>query len=445
MNAREEALNTLIDIENNGKMSHIAVGDTLMRHQFASKQDRAFYTRLCQGVMERRIYLDYILDHYSRKPMKSCKPLIRNLLRLGAYQILFMDVRDAAACNESVRLARKRHFHNLAGFVNGLLRRIVREKDHLPLPDKSDPDYYDSVVYSMPEWIVRLLRDQYGSETTEMMLASFPEESPLTVRINHSRIGREELEEMFVREGIHAVPGCFSRDAYRLSGVNYLQKYESFRRGYYSVQDESSMLPVMVSGLKAGDTVLDICSAPGGKALQAADNLKGTGLVIARDLSDYKGDLIEENVRRTGCSNVRIETWDALNYDPSLEEKADLVLADLPCSGLGVMGRKNDIKYRLRPEQLGELQELQRRILSLAWRYVKPGGELIYSTCTLNRGENDDNRTWILENTPLKAAGFEDKLPEILRGRGGEEGYIQVIPGKDPADGFYVSRFVKPE
>ena len=170
---RAEALDTLIDIERNKKLSHIAIGETLMRHQFEKKSDRAFYTRLCEGVTERKIYLDYILDTYSKTPMRKCKPLIRSLLRMGAYQILFMDVRDAAACSEAVSLAKKRGFARLSGFVNGVLRTIVREKDRLPVPDKKEFDKYLSITYSVPEWLSRLMIDQYGAQTAEMMFASF--------------------------------------------------------------------------------------------------------------------------------------------------------------------------------------------------------------------------------------------------------------------------------
>ena len=204
---RAEALDTLIDIERNKKLSHIAIGETLMRHQFEKKSDRAFYTRLCEGVTERKIHLDYILDTYSKTPMKKCKPLIRSLLRMGAYQILFMDVRDAAACSEAVSLAKKRGFGRLSGFVNGVLRTIVREKDRLPVPDKKEFDKYLSITYSVPEWLSRLMIDQYGAQTAEMMFASFLEARPLTIRTNLSVITPEALEEELKKEGVSVERG----------------------------------------------------------------------------------------------------------------------------------------------------------------------------------------------------------------------------------------------
>jgi len=407
---RAEALDTLIDIERNKKLSHIAIGETLMRHQFEKKSDRAFYTRLCEGVTERKIYLDYILDTYSKTPMRKCKPLIRSLLRMGAYQILFMDVRDAAACSEAVSLAKKRGFARLSGFVNGVLRTIVREKDRLPVPDKKEFDKYLSITYSVPEWLSRLMIDQYGAQTAETMFASFLEARPLTIRTNLSVITPEALEEELKKEGVSVERGAYLPYALTISHLNYLGKLAAFRQGKFAVQDESSQLAVEVA-----------------------------------DITEYKTDLIEENKDRMCYENVEVQQWDALVEDESLLESVDVLLADLPCSGLGIMGRKNDIKYQMTQQQLSELAQLQRNILSVIWKYVKPGGEMIFSTCTLNRGENVENIRWIEENTPMRLVSIEDYLPETLKGRTGSQGYLQLIPGKDSCDGFFISKFERPE
>ena len=451
MDAREEALLTLMDIEKNGKKSHIAIRETLMRFQFAPKQDRAFYSRLCEGVLERKIYLDYILDHFSKKPMASCKPMIRNLLRMGSYQILFMDVRDAAACSEAVKLARKKHFSQLTGFVNGILRTIVRHKDRLPQPDRQENrEEYLHVIYSMPKWIVTLLLEAYGPQETEKTLAFFLKPSPLTVRTNLSKISPDQLKEMLAAEGIGSEEGRIFPQALSLKGVNYLQGYQSFQEGYYTVQDESSMLPVMLADIHPGDTILDLCAAPGGKTLHAADRLGGKGLVSARDLSEAKTSYIYDNVERCGFDHVTIEAKDATVYDPAMENRADLVLADLPCSGLGVLGRKSDIRYRQSPDQLKDLVRLQREILAHAWRYLKPGGQLIYSTCTLNPGENEENVRWILDHTPLVPLSLEGRLPKAIAGKEGKErkgsgeNYITLLPGSDHCDGFFAACFTRP-
>ena len=443
-NMREAALDTLIDMERNHKLSHIAIGESLMRYQFASKQDRAFYTHLCEGVMERQIYLDYVLDSFSKVKMKKCKPLIRNLLRISAYQILFMNVRDAAACNEAVAIAKKRGFRSLSGFVNGVLRSLVRGKEQIVLPDKNkEPMKYASVRYSMPLWLVEFLKEKYGEKTMEMILDSFLQVRPTTIRTNLSAITPKELERELLEEKVTVSPGHYFDYAMEISGYNYLGKLKAFRKGLFTVQDESSMFPVEMADLKVGDQVLDVCAAPGGKTFHAADRVRKDGRVIARDLTEYKTELIEENKDRIQYSQVEIQQLDARVPDESLFGTMDVVLADLPCSGLGIMGRKNDIKYHISMEQMEELVQLQREILSVVWQYVRPGGQLIFSTCTLNPAENEENVRWISEHTPLSAVSIEEKLPESLQGRTGAKGYLQLIPGVDACDGFFVSKFIR--
>ena len=327
---RAEALDTLIDIERNKKLSHIAIGETLMRNQFEKKADRAFYTRLCEGVTERKIYLDYILDHYSKTPMKKCKPLIRSLLRMGAYQILFMDVRDAAACSEAVSLAKKRGFGRLSGFVNGVLRTLVREKENLPVPDKKDDVKYVSITYSVPEWLSKLIIEQYGKESAEKIFASFLEARPLTIRTNLSKTTPEELEKELEEAGVKVEKGNYLPYAFTISNLNYLGKIAAFRQGKFAVQDESSQLAVAIADINEGDFVLDVCAAPGGKTFHAADRLKGAGKVLSRDLTEYKTELIEENKDRMHYENVEVQQWDALEEDESLLESVDVLLADLP-------------------------------------------------------------------------------------------------------------------
>ena len=441
---RMAALDTLMAVDKGERRLDQAVSDVLVQNQFAPRRDRAFYRRICEGVTERKIYLDYVIDHYSSRPVRKCKPLIRSLLRMSAYQILFMDVRDAAACNEAVKIAKKRHFRNLSGFVNGLLRTISREKENLPVPDraKNCEEYY-SVMYSMPAWIVRLLLKQYGEEETGIILKAMEETSPLSIRVNENKITKEELTKKLELEGVTVTPGEYSPHALRLSGVDFLEKLPSFREGDYLVQDESSMLVAEIAGVKKQDQILDLCSAPGGKTFDCAQMAR-EGHVTARDLTEYKTDLLMENKDRLGFTNVTVECRDATEFDQESEKAMDLVIADLPCSGLGVMGRKNDIRYNLSEDQLASLVKLQRQILTNAWRYVKPGGTLIYSTCTLNREENQVNAAWIEDNTPLKLDSIEEDLPEKLRGRTGKQGYLQLVPGKDSCDGLFLAKFKRP-
>lgn len=441
---REEALNVLMNMEKTGRLSHLVIHEALMRLQFAPKKERAFFTMLCEGVTEQRIYLDYVLDAYSKTKMKKCKPLIRNLLRLSAYQILFMHVRDAAACSEAVTIAKKRGFRSLSGFVNGVLRTLVREKEHLPLPDKEkEPFRYLSVRYSTPEWLVQFLSNQYGYTQTEQMLAAFLCVRPTSIRTCTSRISPDHLKQSLEQSGVLVEEGRYFPFALQIAGYNYLKKIPAFQEGLFVIQDESSMFPVEVAGVKKGDKVLDLCAAPGGKTFHAAEYVGEEGQVIARDLTEFKTDILQENNDRMKYPQVKIQQWDATVFDAALEETMDVVLADLPCSGLGIMGRKNDIKYHLTEEQLAELVALQRKILKIAWRYVKPGGTFVFSTCTLNQQENVENVRWIEENTPLRTVSMEKFLPKTMQGRTGEKGYLQLVPGQDGCDGFFVAKFAR--
>lgn len=449
VNIREVALEALLEILEKGEMSHLVISQVLRKYQYLEKQDRAFFSRLTEGTLERLLTLDYVIGQYSNTPMKKMKPVIRNILRLGVYQLLYMDsVPDSAACNESVRLAEKKGFSALKGFVNGLLRKIAREKETVMKPEKWDL----SVRYSTPEWIVKEWTTHYGEKTAERMLLATFEERKTTVRCNLNRASQKEIREMLEREQVTVEDCAYPSYALALSGYNYLEELTAFREGYISVQDISSMMVAEVADVKAGAHVLDVCAAPGGKSLHLAEKLGGTGLVEARDLTDYKVSLIEDNRMRTGLSNVRTKVWDATRWDQSWEKQADLVVADLPCSGLGVIGKKNDLKYRVTKESCRELATLQKEILKTVSRYVKPGGILIYSTCTVNPEENQDNVEWILNNLPFETESLLAYLPEALKESMTEEakkeagqGYMTFLQGVYPTDGFFLARLKRKE
>ena len=258
----------------------------------------------------------------------------------------------------------------------------LRGKDNLVFPD-------DSVRYSMPDWILSLWKGAYGAETTHRMAQAGLEKRPFMVRFAVSRAGKEEILASLSAQG---VTGETALGRWRLpsDGRGLSRESGCVSRRAGSVQDLSSSLAGDAAGIKEGDFVLDVCGAPGGKGLHAADLLHGTGQVEIRDVSDYKVSLIEENIARSGCTNVSARAWDACEFDASMEQKADVVIADLPCSGLGIIGRKPDIKYNASMDGIRDLAALQRQMLSVVWQYVKPGGVLVYSTCTVNRLENDD-------------------------------------------------------
>ena len=441
-NPRELALDVLIKVDKKEALSHRIIGDVLEKYQLSPKRDRAFFTRLTEGTLERQITIDYVIGQFSKTKLQKCRPLIRALLRMGTYQILYMDqVPDAAACNEAVKLAKKRGFARLSGFVNGVLRSISRQKDQILWPEREkDEILYLSVKYSLPQWLLQFFAETYDKEIVERMAASFLEEQKTSLYCMGRDGGKDALKKELEAEGICVEDGLLCKDALRVSEYDSLYRLKAFREGRCFVQDESSMLAASIAGVKEGQLVLDLCSAPGGKALHMADQMHGTGMVIARDLTEDKTDFIEENIERTGLENIRAEVFDAREPDEEMIGKADVVLADLPCSGLGIMGRKNDIKYNVSLDGMKDLAKLQREILENAISYVKPGGVLVYSTCTINPAENQENYQWIRENSELEPEDLRPYLPESLQIDTAEEGYIQLLPGVHPCDGFFVGK-----
>ena len=441
---RELALGVLLEISAGQEYSHIALRNVLDKYQYLEKQERAFLTRLVEGTLERRIELDYIIDQFSSVKVKKQKPVIREILRMSVYQLRYMDsVPDSAVCNEAVKLAQKKGFRQLKGFVNGVLRNIARNLDGVKLPPEKEEASYLSVRYSMPEWLVKEWLGLYGREVTENMLAAFYEKEPLTIRVNRNRITPEELRKRLEERNIRVKAAPYIEGALQIEGFDYLAGLEEFQEGLFQVQDVSSMLAVEAAGVKAGDFCIDVCAAPGGKSLYLAEKAGAEGHVDARDLTDYKAGLIRENAERLGSANVTVEVKDACVFDESSREKADVLLADLPCSGLGVLAKKTDVKYRMSKEQQQELQALQRKILGTVEAYVKPGGTLVYSTCTINQGENEENVRWFLEHFPYEAVPLNDCLPEELHSETTGKGYLQLLPGVQSCDGFFIAKFRK--
>lgn len=440
INAREIVLDMLPEVIEGEKYSHTVLKNALKRYQHLEKQDRAFISRLFTGTVKVYITLDYIINQFSTLPVQKMKPLIRNLLRLSVYQMMYMDkVPVSAVCNEAVKLAKKRGFTKLSGFINGILRNIARNTTTISFPDKQkDPLNYLKISYSVPEWFALKLLEQYGFDTVEKMLAASLKEKEVTIRCNKNKISPDKLKQILLQEGVLVEANEYLDYAFKISNFDYLDGLESFRQGYFTIQDVSSMLVCEVAGIRENDFVVDVCAAPGGKALHAAETAK---IVSARDVSEYKTRLIDENTHRMGFSNVYTKIWDATEPDAEIYQKADIVIADLPCGGMGVIGKKPDIKYKLTQKQHKELIELQRTILSTAKDYVKEGGVLIFSTCTVDQEENLENRNWFLENFDFKAENLDTYLPEQLISETTKEGYLQLLQGIHNTDGFFVSKF----
>lgn len=425
-NLRSLALGMLVSINEEGRYSHLLLHQTLEKYQYLDKKERAFLTRLTIGTLEKQITLDYVIDRFSKTKVNRMKPVIRNLMRMSVYQLMYMDsVPDSAVCNEAVKLAKKRGFSGLSGFVNGVLRSVANGWKEVAYPDETaDCAYAWSVRYSVPVWMIEVWMDSYGKEKTKEILEGIQKEAPLTIRVNKNKITPEDLKKKLQAEGVTAEKINGTEDAFRLYGINYLNALKSFKDGDFYVQDLSSMRVAELCGVKKGDYVIDVCAAPGGKSIHIAELLEGSGMVEARDLTEYKVELIEENIKRHGLSNMKAVLMDATADDAASHRKADVLICDLPCSGLGVMARKTDIRYKMTPEKTKELVKLQREILSVVHSYVKPQGTLIYSTCTVHGEENEKNVKWFLENYP----GFTLVSQE------------QIYPG-ERGDGFFLSKF----
>ena len=473
VNEREIVLEVLLEITEKGQFSHIILRDVLWKYQYLEKRERAFITRVTEGTLEHMIEIDYILDRFSKVKVKKMKPVIRAILRSAVYQLKYMDsVPDSAVCNEAVKLAVRKGFSGLKGYVNGVLRSVARGIDSVQYPKEKMEEL--SVRYSCPEWVLDLWSGSYDIEVIEMMLRDFQKEKPVTIRCCLNRTTPDELKKRLEAEGVKAEIHPYLPYAFQISGYDHLNDLETFQDGLFVVQDISSMLVAEIAAPSAGAQVLDVCAAPGGKALHVAEKLflaeavcgdaacagnksgggaaAGCGIedqmppghVEARDLTELKVDLIRENIERTGLTNITAVCRDASVPDEAAAESADIVIADLPCSGLGVIGKKPDLRYKASPDGIDSLVRLQRQILSCAQDYVKPGGTLVYSTCTVNPAENMDNVHWLMEQYPeFILDDIRGKLCPELRDNVMENGCIQLLPSVHKSDGFFIARLVR--
>lgn len=418
---REIVLDMLIKTLEEGKFSHLVKKEVLYAKPLETRE-LLFAERLFQGVLEKVIFLDWIIASYSSVKIDKMKPVIRCILRMSIFEMLFMDsVPDHAAVNEAVKLTKKKGLKGLVPFVNGLLRSFQRGGIRPGMPEH--------VKHSAPLWLYKKEVAELGKDRADRFFDAVSEEAVLYARISLSRGKASEICGMLEREGCRAEPVPGVEEAVTLSGFRRLSDLTAFQEGLIYLQDLSSIF-VGKTAKKAAEKIevkkiLDVCAAPGGKSLHLAE-LFPEAEVCARDLSPEKTALIEENIRRSRLKNIRAQVQDALVFDESCREQMDLVLCDLPCSGLGVIGRKPEIRLRVKEEDLASLSLLQRSILKTSADYVCPGGLLIYSTCTVNRGENQENADWFSKEFPFK---LEEER--------------QFLPGEDRCDGFYLSLFRK--
>ena len=449
INEREIVLDMFLSLKD-GKPGHIVLKDTLDNYLYLDKASRGFITRLYEGSIEKMIYLDFVINSFSKTPVKKLKPIIKILMEIAVYQIFFMDrVPVSAAINEAVKLAKKRGLAGLSGFVNGVLRNIARNKENITLPDKDKEHIrYLEVKYSMPKEVIEHFMEEYGNAQTEEILEAFEKKQPIVARVNGTRLTREELVKKLTEEDVKVSTDTVFPESLKILELDSLNFLESFENGDFVIQDESSQFIGKIAELPLNAKVLDLCAAPGGKALLMAEKPEAER-ITACDISEKKTGLIEENINRLGIKKVITMVNDATVFNKKFEEDFDLVICDLPCSGLGVIGRKRDIKYNITKNKIKELAGLQRNILENAKKYVKKGGYLIFSTCTMSKLENEENLKFISEFTGFSPVDFSDKIKDsVVRYKAGsrlvseaKKGYIRLIPGELGTDGFFISEF----
>ena len=438
--ARRVALNVLTDVTHGGAYASLALSERL-RASSLTDRDRRLVSELVYGTLERRITLDYVLDRFLPDPA-GLDLRVRDILRIGAYQILYLDrVPDYSAVDESVRLCRLADCEGYAGLVNAVLRSVSREKDGIPWPPAEDYARYLSVRESLPLWIAERLIRSYGEETAAEIASWRPDERLITIRRTPDRSTPEEFEEWMTHRGWTWERGNLP-DAYRVSGIGDVGIEQGYLHGLYTPQSESSMLAALAVAPRRGESILDACAAPGGKTAYLSALLQGTGRVYAWDVHPHRVELIRRTVERLRLDNVRPAVRDATVPKPDLEGTLDAVLLDAPCTGFGVMFSKPDVRYRQSEASAAELTEIQHRLLDVCCRYVRPGGRLVYSTCTILPEENAlQIERFLREHPEFEPDG--EALRKLLPGDAAEavgNGYVQLLAHRQKSDGFFIAR-----
>ena len=432
-NARQTAFDILSKIQKDSSYSNLTI-DSFLASVCLDEVDSAFVSALVYGVLESSFTLDYQLAANLKQPLKKLKPQVLTVLRLGAYQLLFMDkVPESAAVNESVKLIKANCCSFASSLVNAVLRNVA--KKGLCLPDESDKTFYYSVRYSFPQELVKFWIKSYGEENTVGIMESCSGRPPLIVRANTLKVTADELTSTLKNEGIESKSSVVT-DSLELGKCGSVERLKSFADGLFHVQDAASQFCIAALDPQPGETILDLCAAPGGKSFTVAERMNNTGKIIACDIHNHRLDLIKSGAARLGITNIECIVNDAAVYNENLP-MADRVLCDVPCSGLGIVRRKPEI--RCKPlDTLKELPPVQGKILDTASRYVKKGGTLVYSTCALNPKENENVCKSFLESHP----DFKSKLPSFAcEGMFIRDGFITLMPHINGTDGFFIAVF----
>ncbi len=415
--------------------------DEQFQQSAVSPRDKRLAAALVYTTLENLLKLDFALDQFL-KQREELDPRVLSLLRMSACQLLLMDrVPDFAAVNEAVNLVRGMGLEALTGLVNGVLRSLIRERENIPWPKDGDPDYL-RVMYSVPGWLAERLREGYGEETARQIVAFRKAQHAITIRRNTLRLEKKDFDAILSKKVWKVAPGMLP-DAYYVSGAAAIARDAHFLDGTFSIQGEGSMMAAFALAPAVGARVLDACAAPGGKTCLMAEMMQNTGRIHAWDVHAHRIALLEAQLERLRLYNVRPAVRDAGIHQERFDGEMDAVLIDAPCSGTGVMAEKPDVKYRLAPEGLAALGEIQRRLLEACSRYLKPGGILVYATCSLLPEENSRQVERFLTDHPeFSMDALPESIPEKFRALAGPYG-LQLLPHRDGVEGFFIARMKK--
>lgn len=442
INPREVAAEALMEIIKEEAYNNITLKKVLKKNGAMSVQDRAFVTEIVNGTLRNLYYIDFILNKLSSVKTEKMKPWIVSVLRISVYQMEFMDkIPHSACCNEAVNLIKSKNLGKLSGFVNAVLRSVIRSKGKIEFPDEEkEPIQYLSVLYSYPEWLLKMWLHEYSYEFVKELCKKNNTAPDVTIVSNSLKITKENLKNELKKSDILVKEGLYCKEALHLSKTTNLSSLEQFKTGNFYVQDESSMLDIYVLDPKPEESILDICAAPGGKSFFMAEKMENKGHIVSRDIYEHKLAMIQETAQRLGITIIQTEQKDASKLYEEDKERFDKVLVDAPCSGLGLIQKKPDIKLKKNGNDIDSLCQLQKEILNQAAYYVKKGGILVYSTCTICKKENNKNIEWFLNtHKNFKLEKAFDFLPKNLNNNR-EEKTVQLFPHIHNIDGFFIAR-----
>lgn len=444
VSAREIAIDILTDIEQNQAFSNLLLQQELRRSELDIR-DRALTTELVYGTLQRQNTLDYVANFFMKKrTVAELEPWVRQLLRISIYQARYLDkIPDRAIVFEAVEIAKRRGHQGIASFINGVIRNILRSPEIPEIPDSQvDPLQHIALTYSLPNWLVELWLRQYSGEQLTAFLQHTHTAPPFTVRRNRLKSDREAFEAKLDQAGIPWQKSVHIDEAYHLRDIGDVAQNSMFQAGDFSVQDESSMLVAKVLDPFPQAQILDACAAPGGKTTHIAELQNDLGKIVANDLYPHRVTLIDALAKRLGIQSIRTSIGDFLDYNE--QRTFDYVVLDAPCSGLGVMRRKPELKWNLRKETITSLVTLQNQLIRHAAGFVKRGGYLVYSTCTINRPENERVIEEFLKEFPdFTGADIRAQLPEALHVHMKNPYSVQVLPHYINSDGFYIAKLIK--